>query len=106
MYTRSFLNDSGSMPPSYDGIAMREAPEPPYAPSDPPKFEEKCERAPQGERGGFLDEILRGLHIGLPHPEKFGYEELLIIAIAALMFFSDGGDKECAIMLLLLLLIN
>lgn len=107
MYTRSYLNDSSAMPPSYDGVAMREPASAPPPPPPEPMRADECARPPQErERGGFLDDIFRTLHIGLPRTVNFGYEEMLIIAVAALMFFSDGGDKECAIMLLLLLLIN
>lgn len=108
MYTRSYLNDSSAMPPSYDGVAMREptpAPPPP-PPPEPPRPDGRTMPPHERGRGGFWDDIFRSLHIGLPSPRNFGYEEILIIAIAALMFFSDGGDKECAVMLLLLLLIN
>ena len=107
MYTRNYFSDAGALPTSYDGIALRENQEEPKpVPEDTPVYSEAHHRDDRGGSRGFLEGLFGNLHIGLPSLDKFGYEEILIIAVAAFLFFSEGGDKECAILLILLLLIN
>ncbi len=107
MYTRNYFSDPSAMPSGYDGIALREnGDEPKEQESDVPVFKDIHKAPDKKNSGSFLEGILGNLHIGLPSLERFGYEEILIIAVAAFLFFSDSGDRECAILLILLLLIN
>ena len=94
------------MPQGYDGIALREnTGEENAGEIDVPVFKDSIKHETKNS-GSFLEGILGNLHIGLPSLDRFGYEEILIIAVAAFLFFSDSGDRECAILLILLLLIN
>ena len=73
---------------------------------DSPKSDEAAEASAQPSKltfSGFFSNIFKNDIFGL---QKFGKEELLIIATAAFLFFSKEGDKECAIMLILLLFLK
>jgi hypothetical protein len=127
MYTRTYFSEEAVRPPeNYDGIAFKDSKsEECEAAAEsceaPPKENEPIQECAAGEKSGILRTILdklpfSNLFSGSPHgaaifekskkaAERFGTEEMLLIALALYLFFSKSGDKECAIMLVLLIFI-
>ena len=133
MYSRSYTEEASGIliPESYGGTALREEVISDALRSQANESErgtqaEVTPETPEGESitasakvrespsvlsslfdklpfGNILGGLFGNGKLGL---QKFGTEEILIIATAAFLLFSKDGDKECAIMLLLLLFIT
>ena len=126
MYTRTYNENVGEIiiPERYGGTSFgqKEENEPeklttseksknPWENEDihteaPQKSEETVEASANPSKlpfGGLFASVFKNGALGL---QKWGKEEILIIATAAFLLFSKEGDKECAIMLILLLFLK
>jgi hypothetical protein len=113
MYTREYLEDGDvlKIPKNYSGTTIAQG-----RPSDAeidgqvfdensPKMVENKESIPSWAEKLGVKSLFSPFASLLHFPEKFGTEEIILIALAVFLIFSKSGDIECVLTLIALLFV-